>query len=402
VLKRGEFDTLEELKRSGLRGLGGAGFNTATKWTLCREATNAQRYVICNADEGEPGTFKDRILLQDYADLVFEGMTVCARVIGADRGFLYLRGEYRYLQHTLEETLMRRRRAGLLGHNILGCEGFDFDIDIHLGAGAYICGEESALIESLEGKRGIPRIRPPFPVTHGYRNMPSVVDNVETLCAAAKIAMHGGQWFSRHGTQESRGSKLLSISGDCARPGIYEYPFGVTIRTILDDCGAQSTQAVQVAGAAGQCIPASEFERRIAFEDIPTGGSFMVFNSQRSVLDMVCNFTQFFAHESCGFCTPCRVGTALLRDLVDKVYRRHGTRADLEQIRNIAEVMQDASHCGLGHTATLTLVESLNKFHEQWDARLQQISFEPAFDLEGSLEEARQLSGRNDSAAHIQ
>jgi len=401
VLKRGEVDTLEEIKRSGLRGLGGAGFYTATKWKLCRGAPNTHRYVLCNADEGEPGTFKDRVLLQDHADLVFEGMTVCARVIGADRGFLYLRGEYSYLQHVLEKALLRRRHAGLLGRNILGCAGFNFDIEIHLGAGAYICGEESAMIESLEGKRGIPRIRPPFPVTHGYRNKPSVVDNVETLCAAAKIALHGGQWFSRHGTQASRGTKLLSISGDCTRPGIYEYPFGVTIREILADCGARATQAVQVAGAAGQCIPESEFERRISFEDLPTGGSLMIFNKHRNVVDIVQNFSQFFAHESCGFCTPCRVGTALLRDLVDKVYGGHGARVDLEEMRNIAEVMQDASLCGLGHTATLTLVDTLNKFPEQWDARLKQISFEPAFDLDGSLEEARQLSGRNDADAHI-
>jgi [NiFe] hydrogenase diaphorase moiety large subunit len=402
ALKRGEIDTLEEIKLSGLRGLGGAGFYTATKWKLCRATSDRHRYVLCNADEGEPGTFKDRILLQDHADLVFEGMTVCARVVGADKGFLYLRAEYRYLLPALEETLMRRRRTGLLGRNILGCKGFDFDIDIHLGAGAYICGEESALIESLEGKRGIPRIRPPFPVTHGYRNKPSVVDNVETLCAAAKIALHGSQWFTRYGTQASRGTKLLSISGDCTRPGIYEFPFGVTIREILADCGARATQAVQVAGAAGHCIPESEFERRISFEDLPTGGSLMIFNKRRNVLDIAQNFSQFFAHESCGFCTPCRVGTALLRDLVDKIYRGHGTRVDLEELRNIAEVMQEASHCGLGHTATLTLIDTLDKFPGQWDARLKKISFEPAFDLDGSLEEARQLSGRDDADAHIQ
>lgn len=401
VLKRGTEATLRDLEHSRLRGLGGAGFLTAMKWSLCRASPAQGRYVVCNADEGEPGTFKDRILLQDYADLLFEGMTVCALVIGAHRGILYLRGEYRYLLQDLEKTLANRRGAGLLGRSILGTDGFDFDIEIQLGAGAYICGEESALIESLEGKRGIPRIRPPFPVSHGYCDEPTVVDNVETLCAAAKIALHGSDWFSRAGTSESRGTKLISVSGDCAKPGVYEYPFGVSIRDILRDCGAQDTHAVQVAGPAGHCIHPNEFDRRIAFEDLPTGGSFMIFDKRRDLLQIVNNFTHFFAHESCGFCTPCRVGTALLRDLVDKVCAGHGTRLDLSEMQNIAHVMQDASHCGLGHTATLTLMDALEKYPETWERRLKHTGFEPAFDLDGALEEARELSGREDPGAHV-
>ncbi|MGD8933611.1 MAG: NAD(P)H-dependent oxidoreductase subunit E, partial [Gammaproteobacteria bacterium] len=219
LLKQGADATLDQIEKSGLRGRGGAGFKTAMKWRFCKQAQADQRYVVCNADEGEPGTFKDRVLLNSYADRVFEGMTLCAAIIGASKGLLYLRGEYRYLRAHLEKALQKRRKAGLLGNNILGEDGFDFDIEIHMGAGAYICGEESSLIESLEGKRGIPRIRPPFPVTHGYLNKPTVVNNVETFMAASLIAVHGAAWFRSVGTEASTGTKLLSVCGDCSRPG---------------------------------------------------------------------------------------------------------------------------------------------------------------------------------------
>ena len=254
ALNRGGQATIDEVKRAGLRGRGGAGFSTAQKWQSCRDAPGDERYVVCNADEGEPGTFKDRVLLSAYADLVFEGMTVAGHAIGARRGLLYLRGEYRYLLAHLQSVLDRRRTHGFLGPSVQGVAGFDFDIDIHLGAGAYVCGEESALIESLEGKRGTPRIRPPFPVTHGYLGRPTVVNNVETLAAAALVALRGGEWYAGIGTRKSAGTKVLSVSGDCERPGIYEYPFGVTVREVLDECGAQHAQAVQVSGPSGVCL----------------------------------------------------------------------------------------------------------------------------------------------------
>ena len=222
LLRRGADDILQQISISRLRGRGGAGFSTGDKWALCRDAGGMA--VVCNADEGEPGTFKDRVLLTDQADMVFEGMALCARIIGAKRGILYLRGEYRYLLPRLQSLLESRREKQLLGKDIMGIAGFTFDIDIHLGAGAYICGEESALIESLEGKRGTPRNRPPFPVTHGYRNQPTVVNNVETFAAASLIAVRGGSWYAGIGTGKSSGTKLLSVSGDCERPGIYEYP----------------------------------------------------------------------------------------------------------------------------------------------------------------------------------
>ncbi len=401
LIDKGGEVILEQIESSGLRGRGGAGFKTGMKWRFCRQAEADQRYVVCNADEGEPGTFKDRVLLNAHADEVFEGMTVCAGVIGATKGFLYLRGEYRYLREPLEQVLQQRREACLLGNSILGKDGFDFDIEIHMGAGAYICGEESSLIESLEGKRGTPRKRPPFPVTHGYRNKPTVVNNVETFMAAALIAVHGADWFRSVGTEQSSGTKLLSISGDCANPGIYEYPFGVSIQDILKDCGAADTQAVQIAGAAGFTIPPAEFGRCIAFEDVSTGGSFMVFNQSRELLDMVKNFAHFFVHESCGFCTPCRVGSSLMKDLVDKVHSGHAGQYDLDEMLNIGRLMRSTSHCGLGTTAPNPVLDTLKKFPQIYEARLKHTAYEPAFDLDAALQDARDITGRDDAGAHI-
>ena len=401
LLKHNSDDLLAELEKSGLRGRGGAGFNTAMKWRYCRDTEADEHYVVCNADEGEPGTFKDRVLLNSYADILFEGMTLCAGIIGAKKGILYLRGEYRYLLEALEETLQRRRTEKLLGEDILGEEGFDFDIEIHLGAGAYICGEESALIESLEGKRGIPRVRPPFPVTNGYLDKPTVVNNVETFIAAAKIAVLGADWFRSVGTSESSGTKLLSISGDVGRPGVYEFPFGVTINEILDACGTYNVQAVQVAGAAGETISPQEFNRTIAFEDIATAGSFMVFSGRRNLIDMVQNFTHFFCHESCGLCTPCRVGGTLMKNLVEKVIAGNATRYDLNEMRNIAQVMKQASHCGLGTTAPNHILDTLEKFPYIYEQHLTHNSYGPAFDLDAALGPAREITGRDDASAHF-
>ena len=372
------------------------------KWQFCREAQGAAHYVVCNADEGEPGTFKDRVLLHSYADSLFEGMTVCAFAVGANQGYLYLRGEYRYLLPHLQSVLVRRRELGLLGVDILGQPGFSFDIGIVVGAGAYICGEESALIESLEGKRGIPRVRPPFPVTHGYRGQPTVVNNVETFIAAAHIVLRGSAWFRAVGTEKSAGSKILSISGDCAAPGIYEYPFGVTIRQVLDDCGAKDAQAVQVGGPSGMLIGSAEFDRRLDFGDLPTGGSLMVFSQARDLLAVIVNFAHFFAHESCGFCTPCRVGTVLLKNGLDKIAGGHGTRYDLDEMQRLAGLVKFRSHCGLGQTAANPILDGLHRFPQVFEQRLVQRDFEPHFDLDAALEDARQISHRDDAAAHIE
>ena len=395
---------LDEIKHANLRGRGGAGFTTGLKWEACRNAplqAGHQRIVVCNADEGEPGTFKDRVLLTRHADLVFEGMTVAAYAVGATQGFLYLRGEYRHLLEPLNAILERRRGENLLGQNILGIAGAHFDIQIHLGAGAYVCGEESALIESLEGKRGTPRNRPPFPVTNGYLDQPTIVNNVETFAAAALIALKGGAWYAAIGTKHSAGTKILSVSGDCARPGIYEYPFGVSVRQVLADCGADDVQAVQVSGPSGVCIAPAEFDRIIGFEDIPTAGAFTIFDSSRDMFEVARNYVHFFQHESCGFCTPCRVGTALLKKLMDKLYQGAGSPYDFAEIEKLNVLLQSMSHCGLGHTACNPVLDTIARFRPAYDRRLMQKEFTPAFDLDQALSLARQMTGRDDAGAHL-
>jgi len=393
---------LESIRAANLRGRGGAGFTTAVKWQGARDAAGTDKVVICNADEGEPGTFKDRLLLQDHAARVFEGMTLAAFAIGARQGFLYLRGEYRYLLAPLKATLADLRARQLLGPRILGIDGFDFDIDIHLGAGAYICGEESALIESLEGKPGKPRIRPPFPVTHGYLGRPTVVNNVETLCNAVDIALTGADRFKSFGTRQSSGTKLLSISGDCARPGIYEYPYGVSIAEVLADCGAGHPLAVQIGGAAGLCLSDGAFDRRIALEDVPTAGAIMIFGPERDIIDAAVNFAHFFAHESCGFCTPCRVGTALVADCLDKINRGHGTPYEVTELKRLGHVLATTSHCGLGQSAMLAIGQMLETFKPAFDRRLKSLAYEPGFDLDLALATARRMTRRDDAGAHLE
>jgi len=400
AFQHGASETLAIIQQSGLRGRGGAGFDTGKKWQLCREAPGATRYVVCNADEGEPGTFKDRLLLHEYADALFEGMALCAFVIGAQKGFVYLRGEYRYLLPHLQARLDQHRKQGLLGERILGQAEFDFDIDIVIGAGAYICGEESALIESLEGKPGIPRIRPPFPVTHGYLGQPTVVNNVETFIAAAHIAARGSAWFKAAGTPSSAGSKILSISGDCGKQGIYEYPFGVTIQQVLDDCSATDVQAVQTGGPAGTLLSPAEFGRTIAFDDAATGGSLLVFRSQRDLLAVHRNFAQFFAHESCGFCTPCRVGTQLLKNTLDNIAAGRSTAAGIDELQQLGRIVQHQSHCGLGHTAANHVLDGLRKFPQTFSPHLRP-HFTARFDLDQALASARHITHRDDAGAHL-
>ena len=402
ALARGPQATLAEIKLSKLRGRGGAGFSTGRKWELCRDAPGAEHVVVCNADEGEPGTFKDRVLLARHADALFGGMTIAAHVIGARIGLVYLRGEYRYLLEHLESVLQRRRDTRLLGPSILGHASFDFDIRIHVGAGAYVCGEESSLIESLEGKRGTPRIRPPFPVEQGYLGHPTIVNNVETFCAINPIVRHGGAWWAAIGTPGSSGTKIHSVSGDCEAPGIYEYPYGTRIGRILEDCGAHDTQAVQVGGPSGVCLSAFEFGRRIAFEDVPTAGAFMVFDRSRDMFEVARAFAHFFAHESCGFCTPCRVGTALVVRRLDKLAAGHGSRHDVDVLYELDKLMHTATHCGLGASACNPLRDTILKFRPAYEQHLKSLYFEPGFDLDAELSIARHMTGRDDAAAHLE
>jgi [NiFe] hydrogenase diaphorase moiety large subunit len=396
---------MAEMKKSNLRGRGGAGFTTAVKWEACRDAKGDgscnERYIVCNADEGEPGTFKDRVLLQSFSERVFEGMAIAGYVTGARKGLVYLRGEYSYLRGPLEAKLSEMRRNRLLGMSICGVPGFDFDIVLHMGAGAYICGEETALIESLEGKPGHPRIRPPFPVTRGYKNQPTVVNNVETLCKVTEVALHGGLAYAGTGTRQSAGTKIISVSGDVERPGLYEYPFGVRVSQVLDDAGAYDAIAVQISGAAGQCLTPQEFGRRIAFEDVPTSGSFMVFGNTRDLFEAALNYAHFFEHESCGFCTPCRVGTALVARIMEKIHSGHGARYEFNELNRLHQLISTSSHCGLGATATSALQDIMTKFPTVFDRRLIKRDFEPGFDLDAALARAREVSNRDDANAHL-
>ena len=401
AISRGPKGMLDEMKRSNLRGRGGAGFTTGVKWELCRNTPAEQRFIVCNADEGEPGTFKDRVLLQSFAAQVFEGMAIAGFTTGARFGFVYLRAEYLYLLGPLRKLLADMRDQNLLGRDILGQEGFDFDIDIHLGAGAYVCGEETALIESLEGKPGRPRIRPPFPVTSGYMGKPTVVNNVETLCKVTEIARFGGAWYEGQGTRQSTGTKLLSVSGDVERPGIYEFPFGVRIADVLEEAGARAPIGVQISGAAGVCLAPGEFHRRIAFEDVPTAGSFMVFGPGRDMFDTALNFAEFFAHESCGFCSPCRIGTALTKRMMKKVAAGRGTKYEINEIQRMRDQMKAMAHCGLGQTAGNAICDIIGKFRPDFDKRLQTRDFLPDFDLEKSLARSREVTGRDDADAHL-
>ena len=358
-------DVLFELRESKLKGRGCAGFPTATKWTLVAAASSEEKYIVCNADEGEPGTFKDRVLLLEYPELVFDGMVIAGYTIGAKTGILYLRGEYEYMLKSLEDYLESMRKEKLLGKNIAGKEGFDFDIIIRLGSGAYVCGEETALIESLEGNRGEARNRPPYPVNTGFMGKPTTVNNVETFAAVSHIVVKGGTWYRKHGTDKSTGSKLFSVSGDCERPGVYELPWGIKVSELLEIVGAKDTKAVQVGGASGICIPKSQFDRILGYEDAATGGSIMIFNESRNMLHILKNFMEFFVEESCGQCTPCRIGNVKLLEGVEMLENGTYTFGYMNQLKELGKSMQIASKCGLGQSSPNAFISILENFKEE-------------------------------------
>ena len=365
ALDIGRENVLFELKTSKLKGRGGAGFPTATKWMLTAAAKSDDKYLVCNADEGEPGTFKDRVLLLEYPALVFDGMVIGGYTIGAKNGIVYLRGEYEYMKQTLEEYLEQMRKDKLLGKKILGVEGFNFDIKIRLGAGAYVCGEETALIESLEGNRGESRNRPPYPVNTGFFGRPTSVNNVETLAAVPHIVAKGGEWYLKIGTDKSSGSKLFSVSGDCNKPGVYELPWGTSIKDLLKIVDAEDTKAVQVGGASGICIPESQFSRTLAYEDAATGGSIMIFNKKRDMLHVLKNFMDFFVEESCGQCTPCRIGNVKLLEGVEKIEKGEFTFDYINNLKELGKTMQIASKCGLGQSSPNSFITILENFKDE-------------------------------------
>jgi len=389
-------EVIRDMKTARLRGRGGAGFPTGMKWEFCRAAPGKKRYVICNADEGEPGTFKDRVILTECPDLLFEGMTIAGYAIGSDTGILYLRGEYAYLRALLEHVLAERRKSGLLGQNVCGKAGFHFDIRIQMGAGAYVCGEETALISSCEGLRGDPKNRPPFPAQKGYLGLPTVVNNVETLCCVARILEKGAGWFAQLGSKGSPGTKLLSISGDCKSPGVYEVPFGITLADVLKMVGAEDAAAVQVGGPSGQMVGPKDFGRIICYDDLATGGSIMVFGPERNVLKVAEQFLEFFIDESCGYCTPCRVGNVLLKERLSRIIAGKGEPADLDYLQDLGETIKTTSRCGLGQTSANPVLTTLKNFRPVYEAlvRPNVDGLQPTFELHAAVSDAERIAGR--------
>jgi [NiFe] hydrogenase diaphorase moiety large subunit len=366
---------LDQLRLSELAGRGGAFFPTWKKWQTCQGYSESPKFIICNADEGEPGTFKDRVLLNNQPGSVIEGMVIAAYVVGASYGMIYLRGEYRWLAQKLENEIQAFRDSGLLGLNIAGIKGFNFDIRIELGAGAYVCGEETALLESLEGKRGEPRTKWFYPVEKGYLQLPTVVNNVETFAAVARILQLGPNEYLKRGIPGSPGTKLISISGDCHLPGIYEIEWGMTVAELMEHCGAENPYFIQVSGPSGESISIKEKFRRISMldllaqKDLRCGGSFMIFNQSRDLVHILMNFSEFFKHESCGVCTPCRAGNFILQRKLVRLDHGLADMNDLKELSDWGQILKTTSRCGLGKSASNAIIQTLSKFPEYFSAR---------------------------------
>ncbi len=389
-------EVINDVKTSRLRGRGGAGFPTGMKWEFTRAADGDAKYVLCNADEGEPGTFKDRVILTEQPELCLEGMAIGGYAVGAQHGILYLRAEYAYLREFLQRTIQKMRDRKRLGRSILGRDGFDFDIEIRMGAGAYVCGEETALIRSCEGRRGDPKTRPPFPAQKGYLDCPTTVNNVETFCNVARILERGPGWFAKIGSPASKGTKLLSISGDCSKPGVYEVPFGIRLAEVLELCRATDVAAVQMGGPSGHLVGPVDFDRPICYDHLATGGSLMIFDSTRDLWDIVGQFMEFFADESCGYCTPCRVGNVLMKERVDRLLAGQGVPEDLDYLEHLATTIKSGSRCGLGQTSPNPVLSVLKSFPEacRKKVRESESTFQPTFDIRAALGEAEEIAGR--------
>jgi [NiFe] hydrogenase diaphorase moiety large subunit len=355
---------LEAIKKSGLRGMGGAFFPTGFKWEACRKDPESPKYIFCNADEGEPGTFKDRVLMNSLPGLMLEGMAIAGYTVGSETGTIYLRAEYTWMKDKIQHTIDHFRKMNLLGKDICGIEGFNFNIRLQLGAGAYVCGEETAMLNSLEGKRGEPRNKRFFPTERGYLQKPTVINNVETFCAAARIIQLGVDHYLQTGTPTSPGTKLLSVSGDCRLPGIYEIEWGTTVREILEKCEADRPHFIQVSGPSGECISMVEADRAIAMDDLVSEGSIMIFSRSRDILSILRNYNHFFKHESCGLCTPCRAGNFILEKKLDLFAAKLAHPSDVEEVRSWGEIMKLTCRCGLGKTAPNALLMAQEKFPE--------------------------------------
>ncbi|MCD6545020.1 MAG: NAD(P)H-dependent oxidoreductase subunit E [Flavobacteriaceae bacterium] len=411
MLKKMDSDKVIDLvKLSKLAGRGGAFFPTGLKWQFCKNNHANQKYVICNADEGEPGTFKDRVLMNRHPGLLLEGMAIAGYAVGATKGFIYLRAEYAYLKDKIEKRIVDFEEKGLLGNNIMGIEGFHFNVSIYMGAGAYVCGEETALIQSMEGKRGEPTIKEFFPVERGYLGKPTLVNNVETLCAVPRILEMGVEKWLKIGTEKTPGTKLISVSGDCDKPGMYEIEWGMKLKDFLSLIGAQDPNFILFNGYSGECLSSDDFEREISGENllaeqikfnpddpieyskkisavgIRSGGSFMTFSKDRNLLNILKNVNNFFVEESCGICVPCRTGNFLLKKKLKKFLLGNAEQKDLDDIKEWSKIIKLASRCGLGQTSSTALLCAMKKFPEVFQAKItENTNYSKSFDLDKAV-----------------
>ncbi|SDX82199.1 NAD(P)-dependent nickel-iron dehydrogenase flavin-containing subunit [Lutibacter oricola] len=384
-------EIIDKIYKSKLKGCGGAFFDVGYKWQSCKRNEDTEKYIICNADEGEPGTFKDRAIFQHLPGLVIEGMILAGYATGAKEGIIYLRAEYQYFKQKLEDLIQEFYTQNLLGKNIQSIDGFDFEIRIQLGAGSYVCGAASALIESMQGRRGEPPVRMWSATKHGFKHKPTVVNNVESLAYASRIIELGEDYFLSMGTKETPGTKLISISGDVAKAGIYEIEYGTSIRELLGIEMAQATAPyyVQVSGPSGECVSPAEFDRKICMEDILCGGSFMVFNRTRDILHILRNFMEFFKEESCGVCTPCRAGNFILNEKVKKMQRGLASQDDVDEIKKWGKIIKLSSRCGLGKSSPNSLIFSIDKFKDYYNLKIAPSNeFQNVeFDMEAAIHE---------------
>jgi NADH-quinone oxidoreductase subunit F len=371
-------EVIEVVKASGLRGRGGAGFPAGLKWSFVPKSSPKARYIVCNADESEPGTFKDRELMEKNPHLLLEGIVLAGYAIGSKVGYIYFRGEFAYVQAIVDRAIAEARAAGMLGENILG-SGFGYQIHTHLGAGAYICGEETALLSSLEGYRGQPRLKPPFPAVEGLYACPTVVNNVETLMNVPHIVKHGAAWYRQWGTEKSAGTKVLSVSGPVRRPANYEIPLGLPLRTLIESpeyCGGMrdglKVKAVIPGGSSVPMMPASQLDTPLDYESLNAVGTFLgsggviVIDDQTCIVDALWNITRFYRHESCGKCTPCREGTYWMAEILERIERGEGRDTDIDLLADVADNILGKSFCALGDAAAMPVQGALKHFREEF------------------------------------
>ena len=375
-------DVIKVIGDSGLRGRGGAGFPTARKWQFAKNSVSDKKYVVCNADEGDPGAFMDRSVLEGDPHAVLEAMAIAGYAIGADEGFVYVRAEYPIAVKRLTIAIAQAREYGLLGKNIFGT-GFNFDVHIRLGSGAFVCGEETALLTSIEGNRGEPRPRPPFPAVKGLFGQPTIINNVETLANVAQIINNGAEWFASMGTEKSKGTKVFALGGKINHTGLVEIPMGTPLRTIIEDIGGgvphgKKFKAAQTGGPSGGCIPASlidtpvDYESLIAIGSMMGSGGLIVMDEDNCMVDIAKFFLEFTVDESCGKCTPCRIGTRRMLDILDKITAGKGEDGDIEKLEELAKTIKATALCGLGHTAPNPVLSTLQYFRDEYEAHIKE------------------------------